>query len=64
MLLNLPNSDTEHLIVKKDCCICTFAHVYRMEARVKSGIIGQTGKFGQLHVPCSFHSSIIGIKIS
>ena len=28
--------------------------------RVKSGIFGQTAKFGQ--PPCLFHSSIIGIK--
>ena len=30
--------------------------------RVKSGILGQTAKFGQL--PCLFHSSIIGIKMN
>ena len=30
--------------------------------RVKSGIFGQTAKFGQ--PPCLFHSSIIGIKIN
>ena len=34
----------------------------RKVGRVKSGIFGQTGKFGQ--PPSSFHSSIIGIKIS
>ena len=28
--------------------------------RVKSGIFGQTAKFGQ--PPCLFHSSVIGIK--
>ena len=30
--------------------------------RVKSGIFGQTAKLGQ--PPCSFHSSVIGIKIN
>ena len=29
---------------------------------VKSGIFGQTAKFGQL--PCLLHSSVIGIKIN
>ena len=33
-----------------------------MNIRVKSGMFGQTAKFGQL--PCLFHSSIIGIKIN
>ena len=28
----------------------------------KSGIFGQTAKFGQ--EPCLFHSSVIGIKIN
>ena len=31
-----------------------------MRCKVKSGIFGQTAKFGQR--PCSFHISIIGIK--
>ena len=31
-----------------------------MKIRVKSGICGQTAKFGQ--PPCLFHSSIIGTK--
>ena len=31
-------------------------------SRVKSGIFGQTAKFGQ--PTCLFHSSIIGIKIN
>ena len=31
-----------------------------MNIRVKSGMFGQTAKFGQL--PCLFHSLIIGIK--
>ena len=30
-------------------------------SRVKSGIFGQTAKYGQ--PPCLFHSSTIGIKI-
>ena len=33
---------------------------YSKGYRVKSGIFGQTAKFGQ--PPCLFHSSIIGIK--
>ena len=32
----------------------------RVKFRVKSGIFGQTAKFGQ--PPCLFHSSVIGIK--
>ena len=42
--------------------ICT-THVERMLiSRVKSGIFGQTAKFGQ--PPCLFFSSVIGIKIN
>ena len=33
-----------------------------MTGRVKSGIFGQTAKFGQ--PTCLFHSSTIGIKIN
>ena len=40
--------------------ICA-THVERMLiSKVKSGIFGQTAKFGQ--PPCLFHSSVIGIK--
>ena len=36
------------------------AEMHETVNRVKTGIFGQTAKFGQ--PPCMFHSSVIGIK--
>ena len=52
-LFSVPNVETVHDDnIRK--CICS------LRIRVKSGIFGQTAKFGQS--PCLFHSSYIGIK--
>ena len=41
-------------------CVIMLCNLCAYTVRVKSGIFGQTAKFGQ--PPCLFHSSVIGIK--
>ena len=46
--------------VKITKCMVPNFHGHYLCGRVKSGIFGQTAKFGQ--PPCLFHSLVIGIK--
>ena len=43
-----------------DQALQAYPHYRDERTRIKSGIFGQTAKFGQ--PSCLFHSSIIGIK--
>ena len=48
--------------LRKRTILRKIAKSFMQVGRVKSGIFGQTAKFGQ--PPCMFHSSIIGMKIN